>query len=234
MDQNLLINFDEPVKSEDVNKSFETPPIGVGAGHSFENLLDESPVAVPKDPFGSLVDFKSTTGNNLQPIETDPSIIVDPFAAHDDESPSKNPYLPPPLLPTNLIDINNLNPGALNLNTAYSPASVMTVPLNSSMTPLQSVQTSPSKSPNKKLSIIESRLNPIPPPLLSIHLVLPSRKWTDQTSFCNVPVVDNLTETVSKFFSHQPSNQRPQRISTTLEDAIKTPNAYESLINTNR
>jgi hypothetical protein len=79
-----------------------------------------------------------------------------------------------------------------------------------------------------------SRLNPTPPQVLPIHYNLPTRKWVDLNTFSDIPVVDKLSETISKAFSHQPSNQRPQKTVLTLSKALDTPDPYATLIAANR
>lgn len=78
-----------------------------------------------------------------------------------------------------------------------------------------------------------SRLHPVPPTLSHIHFKLPTRKWTDPLLFIDIPIKDNLYETISKTFSSLPTNQRPQRAHLILEQVVDEREPYKLLFETN-
>lgn len=260
-----LLNFDElpsttaaPIKSAvpttgsliDLSEPSDVAAGPTTIGASSGNLLDldEQPKA---NPFGDgVVEEQQST---VQKID----IVVDPFGASSEVSPSKNPQLPPPLIPSpanpvapslsaeipsflplpappTLLSVLEQDPQQsqqqhVSLSSPLSAASPLSERSTTKATPGKTVMT-------PSIGGLTSRLNPVPPAILPAHLPLPTRKWTDPTSFCQVPVTDSIGEAVSKSFSHLPVNQRPQRNTITVAQALESTSsdAFLPLIASNR
>ncbi|KAJ8324404.1 Trafficking protein particle complex subunit 12 [Batrachochytrium dendrobatidis] len=76
-------------------------------------------------------------------------------------------------------------------------------------------------------------LNALPPPLEPHLFTLPTRKWTDPTTFSDIPYTDLLGDAMAKLFINTPEIQRPARKIMTVDQAILLPNPYKVLIEAN-
>ena len=163
-------------------------------------------------------------------------IIIDPFTSGPSEiSPSKNSNLPPPLIPSplNPVSATSLETTEVSNLSATEQVSLSSPEVASPTNTVPSRLASPANNTIPKGPV--SRLNPIPPVILPSHLSLPTRRWTDPTVFCSIPLTDELGDTIKKCFSHLPVNQRPQRNQISIAQAIESSSdAFISLINSNR
>ena len=80
--------------------------------------------------------------------------------------------------------------------------------------------------------IARSRLNALPPPLEPQLFSLPTRRWTDPTTFADIPYTDRLHDAITKVFAGIPEAQRPPRKRITADKAITTPDPYKLLLET--
>jgi hypothetical protein len=214
-----LLNFDDnTTSSNQLGNRMEEKM------NSMDNLLDDN-VALDNNP--QQQPFEST----IQPS--------DPFGSPPKESLS----LEPPLLPTvvqppllqmdSQISIEEFeSQKKTSLDSVASkplPEPVSTLNLTTGLAPpLSSTSVLSPKTP------VSTRLNPIPPSVSPVHFNLPTRRWTDPTSFADIPFKDALGETISKMFSHLPQNQRPQKPSVTLAHAVEMSDPYGYLVNLNQ
>ncbi|KAI8915049.1 hypothetical protein BC831DRAFT_388224, partial [Entophlyctis helioformis] len=75
-----------------------------------------------------------------------------------------------------------------------------------------------------------TRLNALPPPLEPHMFTLPTRKWTDPTSFVEVPYIDRLGDAIARGFANIPELRRPSRHIMTLDQAVGMDDPYKALV----
>ena len=194
----------------------------------------------PKQAFEPILNESGSNQNLLdQPLE-----VLDPFAMNSSSMEVLKPTIPTVLIETSeettgLEDHPPKSSVVAELNPRLSTASATPSDINRSTT-LSNRKSSSTRSINRSAPTVKqyasnsARLNPTPPQVLPIHFNLPTRKWVDVNTFSDIPVVDKLSETISKAFSHQPSNQRPQKIVLTVSKALDSPDPYATLIAANR